>query len=91
MGQSAPTGFSARTQVWAQAFVMLGIEAIALHTPTFWGLTPNQAQYEILALGWLLRFGLARRIYTERRPFWNELLDVVLEAFATRCWQQGSR
>lgn len=73
--------FSARTQVWAQALVMLGIEAVALHTPTFWGLTPNQAQYEILALGWLLWFGLARRIYTERRPFWNELLYVVLASF----------
>lgn len=81
-GAISPHRFSARTQVWAQALVMLGIEAVALHTPTFWGLTPNQAQYEILALGWLLWFGLARRIYTERRPFWNELLYVVLAAFA---------
>ena len=74
--------FSARTQVWAQASVMLGIEAAALHTPTLWGLTPHQAQYEILALGWLLWFGLARRIFTERRPFWNELLYIVLASFA---------
>jgi hypothetical protein len=81
-GAISPHQFSARTQVWAQALVMLGIEATALHTPTFWGLTPNQGQYEILALGWLLWFGLARRIYTERRPFWNELLHVVLAAFA---------
>ncbi len=74
--------FSAGTQVWAQVSIMLGIEAAALHTPTFWGLTPHQAQYEILALGWLLWFGLTRRIYTERRPFWNELLYVVLASFA---------
>ena len=77
-GAIGPHRFSARTQVWAQALVMLSIEAVALHTPTFWGLTQNQAQYEILALGWLLWFGLARRIYTDRRPFWNELLYVVL-------------
>ena len=74
--------FSARTQDWAQASVMVGIEAAALHTPTFWGLTPHQAQYEIMALGWLLWFGLARRIFTKRRPFWNELLYVVLASFA---------
>lgn len=80
-GAISPQRFSARTQVWAQGFVMLGIEALALHTPTFWGLTPHQAQYEILALGWLLWFGLARRIYTERRPFWNEMLYVVLASF----------
>ena len=70
--------FSERTQVWAQAIVMLVIEAAALHTPTLWKLPSNQGQYEMLVLGWLLWFGLARRIYTERRPFWNELLYVVL-------------
>ncbi len=77
-GVISPERFSTKTQVWAQTIVMLSIETIALHTPSFWELTPNQAQYEILTLGWLLWFGLTRRIYTERRPFWNELLYVVL-------------
>ena len=76
----SPQRFSARTQAWSQAIVMLGAEATALHMPAFWGLTPHPAQYEILALGWLLWFGLARRIYTERRPLWNELLYVMLAA-----------
>jgi Undecaprenyl-phosphate galactose phosphotransferase WbaP len=69
---------SSKMLFWAQALVMLPLEALALAMPVVVGIFPAGSHYETWAVLWLLWMGLYKKAYVSRLPFWAEMLQIVL-------------
>lgn len=69
------------TKTLAQSIILLTSSLIAIEIPPLINLTHESDQYQVLAIGWMGWHTFIKRSHTVRRPFWTEMLDIVIGAF----------